>query len=174
MNNKLFKQWLLQVTDLSVFQKSKVLQVLHPDGKGTTTAALINGQSVHGVICAHCESSQVKRWGFDGEIQRYRCRTCARTFNALSGTPLARLRHKALWLDYEQAMTDGMSVRKAAARLSIDPATAFRWRHRFLAAPRQQTDTELTGIVEADETYFPESNKGQRQLNRKPRKRGGM
>jgi transposase-like protein len=27
-------------------------------------------------------------------LQRYRCVDCARSFNALTGTPLARLRHR--------------------------------------------------------------------------------
>jgi transposase-like protein len=49
------------------------------------------------------------RHGHAHGLQRYRCRTCARTFNAFSGTPLARLRHKSRWLDY----LDGVSpVRK--------------------------------------------------------------
>lgn len=173
MQHKAFKEWISQIAHLSLMQRSKLSHVLQADVPKATTASLINAQSVHGIICAHCGDSHVKRWGFDGEIQRYRCHDCRRTFNALSGTPLARLRHKELWLDYEKAMAEGISIRKAAARLKIDPGTAFRWRHRFLAAPRQQTDTELEGIVEADETYFPESNKGQRRLKRTARKRGG-
>lgn len=173
MNNKSFKELLAQIAQLSVLQKSKLAKILHPSPPKETTATLINRQSVCGVICAHCGATHVKRWGFDGDIQRYRCSACKRTFNALSGTPMAKLQHKNLWLDHEKAMAEGISIRKVAERLQIDPATAFRWRHRFLIAPCQQTDTELTGIVEADETYFPESNKGQRHLERQARKRGG-
>ena len=52
-------------------------------------------------------------------------------------------------------------------------ATAFRARcHRFLAAVRQAPD-RLAGIVEADETFVLESRKGERKLDRKPRRRGG-
>ena len=39
--------------------------------------------------------------------------------------------------------------------------------------PAQEQDTELHNIVEADETYFLESFKGQRQLPRPARHRGG-
>ncbi len=39
-------------------------------------------------------------------------------------------------------------------------STAFRWRHRFLAAVRQSPD-RLAGIVEADETFALESRKGE-------------
>jgi len=41
--------------------------------------------------------------------QRYRCRGCHRTVNRLSGTPLARLRYKAHWLDYLGCMLDSRS-----------------------------------------------------------------
>jgi transposase-like protein len=173
MNNKTFKELLAQIGQLSLAQRGKLTEALAPKAVKENTASLINRQSEDGIVCAHCGGTHIKRWGFDGKIQRYRCHACRRTFNALSGTPMAKLQHKELWLEYEKAMAEGLSIRKAAAKLKIDPSTAFRWRHRFLAAPSEQTDTELTGIVEADETYFPESNKGQRNLNRKARKRGG-
>ena len=51
-------------------------------------------------------------------------------------------------------------------------STAFRWRHRFLAAARSDSEV-LKGIVEADETYVLESRKGARGLGRKARRRGG-
>ena len=64
-------------------------------------------------------------------------------------------------------------------------STSFRWRHRFLAGINTGTD-KLKGIVEADETWFLESRKGDRVWTRaakgkpsaempvrKARKRGG-
>ncbi len=45
-------------------------------------------------------------------------------------------------------------------------------RHRFPAA-KDLKARKLTGIVEADETYVPESRKGARNLERKARRRGG-
>ena len=62
--------------------------------------------------------------------------------------------------------------KEAAERCGIAPSTAHRWRHRFLAAVKQTPD-RLAGTVEADETFVLESRKGERKLNRKPRKRGG-
>jgi transposase-like protein len=54
---------------------------------------------------------------------------CGKTFNALTGTPLARLQRRDAWLRYAR-FGDGVSLRKAAKR--ADRAdTAFRWRHRF-------------------------------------------
>ena len=70
------------------------------------------------------------------------------------------------------AMTSGETIKESAERCRIAPSTAHRWRHRFLKAVRQAPD-RLAGIVEADETFVLESRKGERKLNRKPRKRGG-
>ncbi|MCF3636779.1 hypothetical protein LU298_09765 [Komagataeibacter intermedius] len=38
--------------------------------------------------------------------------------------------------------------------------TSFRWRHRFLAAPSWEQPALMSGIVEADETFFRRSFKG--------------
>lgn len=39
--------------------------------------------------CPHCHSSAVVKNGSANALQRFKCRQCKRTFNALSGTPLA-------------------------------------------------------------------------------------
>ena len=39
--------------------------------------------------------------GQASRLQRYRCRACQRTFNALTGTALARLRKKEKWLGFD-------------------------------------------------------------------------
>ena len=70
------------------------------------------------------------------------------------------------------SLAEGETIKEAAERCRIAPSTAHRWRHRFLKAVRQAPD-RLAGIVEADETFVLESRKGERKLNRKPRKRGG-
>ena len=76
------------------------------------------------------------------------------------------------WLAFGASLAEGDTIREAAERCGIAPSTAFRWRHRFLEAVRQAPD-RLAGIVEADETFVLESRKGERKLDRKPRRRGG-
>ena len=46
--------------------------------------------------CPHCSSSTFVRWGQANDEPRYRCKSCLKTFNALTGTPLARLHHKTI------------------------------------------------------------------------------
>jgi len=106
-------------------------------------------------------------------LQRFRCCACGRTFNDLTGTPLARLRHKGKWLDYLETVLDSRTVRSAAKRVGVHPNTTFRWRHRFLDRAKDDRPERLVGIVEADEMFLLESQKGSRKLDRQPRKRGG-
>jgi transposase-like protein len=133
------------------------------------------GQSrVDSVGCPHCFTRDVVRWGRASDLPRYRCKACLRTFNALTKTPLANLRMKDKWTAQTEAMIDGVSLAKAARRCGVHPSTAFRWRHRFLAALSGDKPKALSGIVEGDETFILESFKGKRSgLPRKSRKRGG-
>ena len=95
------------------------------------------------------------------------------TFNALTGTPLARLRHKTLWLNYADCLLASASVRKAASQLGVHRNTTFRWRHRLLSLAKTDRPHCLHGIAEADELCVLESQKGARQLTRPARRRGG-
>ncbi len=124
--------------------------------------------------CPHCGGRKLQRWGKASGLARYRCGNCRRTFNALTKTPLARLRKKELWQDHTKALMTGESLANAADRCGVATTTAFRWRHRFLSAPSLDKPRQLTGIVEADETFILESFKGRRSdLPRAARKRGG-
>lgn len=123
--------------------------------------------------CVHCGSRQVAKHGHSSGLQRFKCRGCGKTFNSLSGTPLARLHLRGKWLGHAEALRDGLSLNQVAARLNIAQSTAFRWRHRFLQLPRTMQAQALAGIAEADETYFLQSAKGNRGLVRKARRRGG-
>ena len=44
--------------------------------------------------CPHCACARLHRCGFASGLQRFRCLGCHRSFNALTGTPLARLRKR--------------------------------------------------------------------------------
>jgi transposase-like protein len=123
--------------------------------------------------CPACGHPQCHRCGHANGLQRYRCVACGRSFNALTGTPLARLRLRDKWLANLRCLIESIPVRAAAERVAVAKSTAFRWRHRFTAAVRREPRPQLSGIVEADETYHLESQKGSRHLTRRPRKRGG-
>jgi transposase-like protein len=140
----------------------------------TPTVSDLGQRKVAIAGCPHCGQAEIVRWGASSGLPRYRCKACARTFNALTKTPLARLRMREKWTTQADALIDGVSVAKAASRCGVHYTTAFRWRHRFLAALSSDKPKTLSGIVESDETFVLESYKGQRSgMLRKARKRGG-
>jgi transposase-like protein len=156
---------LLELMDqLSVEQHRRLKDRLSAGDSEAAVVALVEGRLGDQPSCVHCTAphEQVRRWGHSHGLQRWRCGSCGRTFNALTGTPLARLRKKACWLRFAETLSEGLTVKAAAARCGIHPTTSFRWRHRFLRA--EITNSEpLGGIVEADETFFRLSFKGSRQ-----------
>ena len=124
--------------------------------------------------CPNCETAEkVGKWGSANGLRRYRCKACEVSFNCLTGTPLAQLHKRELWVENAKALVDGLSLRKTAARIGVTVETAHRWRHRFLKEPKTLKAKKLEGTVEADETFFLKSEKGSRKLTRPARKRGG-
>jgi transposase-like protein len=168
-----FNSYLTQIVYLTRAQCARVLALLTPAVDQGRTAAVIEDAAAPGLCCPRCQGQQLYRHGTKSGLQRFRCRACGRTFNSLTGTPLARLRHKDKWLDFSECMLDSRTVRKAAARVGVAKNTSLRWRHRFLTVTKTDHPACLNGIAEADETFLLESQKGARNLQRTARKRGG-
>jgi len=122
--------------------------------------------------CPYCGSSHLHKHGKSAGLERYMCQSCKRTFNALTNTPLTGMRKKDLWLPYMQAMLDSKVLRKIKETININLKTAFSWRHKFSQLLYKDRPVVLSGIVEADETYFRTSCKGNKILDKPPHKRG--
>lgn len=170
MKAKDFTAWLAQLSDLTRHQRSQLLSRLAKPSREpeVTPGILLPGPET----CPHCAAAALHPWGRSCGLPRYRCRACGRTSNPLTGTALAHLRKRPLWSAYATALMESVSVRKAALRCGVDKKTAFLWRHRFLHAAAEHRADHESGIVEADETFFLESFKGQRHLPRPPHRRG--
>jgi len=126
-----------------------------------------------GLLCPYCQEREIVLWGKRKNIQRYRCKSCRKLFNDLTGTPMARTKLLEKWPKMAVALQQSMTLHQTAEYVGISVDTAFRWRHRLLAGLREaRSRIELTGVVEIDETFFRYSEKGSRRLLRKPRKRG--
>ena len=142
-------------------------------GRGKDALGTASVERVESQGCPHCAGREIVGWGRSDGLLRFRCKSCGRTFNALTKTPMAHLRKKERWLDHAQAMIEGMSLARTAKLCGVHPTTAFRWRHRFLRAPADDKPRTLSGIVEADETFILESFKGRwSDLPRKARQTG--
>ena len=169
-----FRGLVEQLGDLTQVQRDALQAALAGNGSANEAVALIETRFSAAPACGHCGSESFGTWGHANGLRRYKCRDCHRTFNALTGTPLAQLHRRDAWLDYARALVDRVSLRKAAERADVCLETSFRWRHRFLHAARDKRPSVVTGIVEADETLILKSTKGSKRLvGRAPRKRGG-
>jgi transposase-like protein len=112
------------------------------------------------IKCGHCHSKNFQKYGVRNDLQRYKCKDCKKTFNNLTGTPLARLRKKGRWLNYATCMSKGLTLQISAEISGVHLTTSFRWRHTFLENMNFIRPKQLNGIVEAVESYFYYSEKG--------------
>ena len=165
-----FQRLVEQLRQLTPEQRVALAKALAGKGDAAETAALVEARFAEKATCANCEG-EGQKWRLAAGLRRYRCRSCKAAFNALTGTPLAFLKKRDKLSAYGQAMLDGVSLRKATKRCGINLTTAFDWRHRLLKVPAKTKPKALEGVVEADETYFLESQKGSRKLARKARRK---
>jgi transposase-like protein len=173
MDARAFEMFVGLLGTLTNRQTSVVLTFLDKLSAQVKATDVLEKAAAANLECPGCRSRAFHRHGEAHGLQRYRCVVCSKTFNSLTGTPLARLRHKAKWLRYLGCLLMGTTVRRAAAAVGVHKNTSFRWRHRFLTLPKTDRPSRLSGIAEADEIYFLESEKGARELQRAARKRGG-
>jgi transposase-like protein len=172
MDHEAFRSWLAQVDVLTSEQRSKLGEVLAEPAPQAAVVAAIEESPRNLRQCPHCQCERSVSRGTSNGLRRFCCTACGKTFNALTGTPLARLRKKDRWLEFGEALSEGDTVKESAERCGVAASTAFRWRHRFLGAAKSEKKP-LAGIVEIDETFVLASKKGERKLGRKPRRRGG-
>jgi len=168
-----FSQLIEASDDLTLGQRRLLLKRLEEAEHKQQIVEWIEPQGGKRPACPYCKTEDPIRWGRSHGLSRFRCRNCKRTFNALTSTPLAHLRHKDKWPVFAKTMIEGKSVRASARACGVHYTTTFRWRHRFLRIPEEKQAQVLRGIAEADETFLLRSKKGERDLQRRGRKRGG-
>ena len=176
MRTPAFRQWLAQLSQLTPQQMAQLSQQLPAFHEVAKSPLSVGDDSAIPIPthCPHCQAAQLRSWGSSHGLPRYRCKACGKTFNPLTGTALARLRKREQWQRYAETLIQSLSVRAAAKQCGVDKNTAFLWRHRFLLHAASHRAQHESGIVEADETFFLKSCKGQRHLPRPARHRGGV
>lgn len=115
--------------------------------------------------CPRCGSAAVVKKGKskNGE-QRYLCRGCGRTFGMGSERILGTSKlPKETWMAYAECFVLMLPLRECARRCRVCLKTAYTMRHRLiecLSAYSPSFRVERGCGCELDETYFPESFKG--------------
>lgn len=132
----------------------------------------LDEQEVNTPKCKHCSSEETVRRGKFKGVQRYSCKICKKYWMATHGTSLAGLRKRELWNKYIEVFDKSKSLRAAAKEVGVCLQTSFRWRQRIMASLSVMAPQEMGGTIEMDEFQLSESNKGNRNLNRKAHRRG--
>ena len=88
MDHTEFKQYLLCLEGLSPAQKRKLSDALRVKDEGETVAEALEKRISVGGHCPHCDHDQLQRWATAHGMQRHRCKSCLKTFNAVTGPPL--------------------------------------------------------------------------------------
>ena len=116
-----------------------------------------------GVCCPHCGLVDVKKNGKTKTgHQRFQCKGCGKSFTYATRTIFHGVKLPLdTYLRYVHCMMHGMTVRATAYECRISKNAAFFLRHKILDALQEmQSKLKLDGIVEADETFFRISFKG--------------
>jgi len=129
MEHGVFRAWLAEVDDLTVDQRRELEEVLAGRPSRAAVTAVIETSPGDERRCPHCGHGASVGCGQADGLRRFRCKGCGRSFNALTGTPLARLRKKECWLDFGRSLSEGETPRPSGVAWRSAPpfagATAF-------------------------------------------------
>lgn len=83
----------------------------------------------------------------------------------MTGSPLSGTKYPHKWIKYFEMMVEGYTLPKISEALEIHISTVFYWRHKILNSIRSLGHKTLKGIIESDETFFLERNKGKKIIS---------
>lgn len=163
---------------------SKIIEGLNEDQKKELTILLnrdLNIPKINLLIseinsdrpihCPHCKSNDIYGHGNYKSRKRYKCKSCVKTFNDLTGTAMDGIKKVDKFQDYLILMVESLSIRKAAKKLDLNMKTIFDWRHKILSSLSDINGNDFSGIVECDDKQLNVNKKGVRNLERKAYKR---
>ena len=115
MASNQFQKILHQVTNLNYFQLKKLRHEVESNIADNQVGQAIADHEEGISHCLYCHSSELNRWGMTKQgIQRFKCKSCNKTFNALADSPLYRVKNPEKWIEYTKLMWEGTSLRKSA------------------------------------------------------------
>lgn len=125
-------------------------------------------------VCGSACGKFIKK-GFLRGKQRFACKECRHKFT-YDTRQLTAHSHQPVesWITLIRDTLKLASLQETAEQLQVSKTTVFYMRHRFLMflMERPELKGSLAGIIEADETYMLESQKGKKVTDRKPRRHG--
>lgn len=129
--------------------------------------------------CPDCHSINISKYGSNGNIRRFKCKDCGKTFTLFTGTILEKTKYPwEVWVEMVYWVLNDFTLDKIQENLEadfglygIDHKTVFHWVHKIIHALTEMPMPVLSGVVQIDETFFRESQIGSRYLLRQLRGR---
>jgi transposase-like protein len=121
-----------------------------------------NDKDLDTVVCPHCGSIKVIKYGKSKGRQRYLCKDCNCTFGDTNGTVAFRSKLSVgKWIELIKLTLQGESCRTIAKELGINKETALHNRHRICSVLLQfvSNQDDFKSLAESDEYYYPLSFK---------------
>jgi len=168
---------------LSIQEREKFLSYISINSTPADEKHIIDTKFADGLVCPHCGASGkgvYKRGKAASGKQRFYCHHCNHSFSATTGSITYNSKLPfSVWKKYISCFMEGLSVRESAEQCQISVLTSWRLRHKICDSLNNiMNGISLSGIVEADETYFRVSYKGNKKAfkngtaGRAKRKRG--
>ncbi len=104
--------------------------------------------------CPHCHHKKHVKFGFENGSQRYKCKSCNRSFTEYTGTWIAGLHHKDKIDAYLNLMVQEKTLDKIKVELEINKKTAFDWRNKILSSISDTDDDELLVLLKVTKPFF--------------------
>jgi transposase-like protein len=123
-------------------------------------------------VCPKCGSEHVVKNGKRKHIQRYKCKSCNKQFTLFTNTIMEKTKfHWNVWIKVTEMILNNYSIEhmrsvliKDYGFIGIDHKTVFLWKHKIVHALAEMPQPTLSGIVQVDETFVREAQKGSRKL----------
>ncbi|MBE6814217.1 MAG: IS1595 family transposase [Ruminococcaceae bacterium] len=139
----------------------------------------LSNESFQEVYCPNDDEHLIQKNGksTDGK-QRYRCKTCGKTFFAIQNSLVSNVNQDvSVWIKFIRGMITQNTMEELSDICGISKSTACNWRLRvFQALELLSNDVKLSGTIVADDTrlnYNFNGNHGDSFIyQRNPKKRG--
>lgn len=122
--------------------------------------------------CPNCGSERIKKNGKRKYIQVYKCNECNTKYTRFTNTILEKTKHHwDIWITVLHMTLNHYSLHKMVNLLEkdygfegINYKTIWLWRMKLVNAIGLMPMPQLSGIIQIDETFIRESQKGSRSL----------
>src|SRR6188768_590459 len=109
-----FQAIVAAVAKFSPDQVESLRAAMDSHDPATAVLAVLDGLIGPERRCPHCKACGAVKRGKNDGLTRHRCKGCGKTFNALTGTPLSKLKMKGRWIRFAQSALRGETLKETA------------------------------------------------------------